>query len=197
MFGHSTRTYIRLPQVSCPSTCWAILCAGCSNLPCSMAVLLSSLLLMAAVAVAEAETTESFTACSSVTDSLDATAWPAVPLQNPMENFTMCVYMDGSDLVLPYTLTPVSFNVMVFGNYSTVTCDPSARLTIRNYSAFPLIFQQSSFVVIERLNFRGCLRPLRFSEVLSVQLVEVSFRFVLNCPLPLTNPASRATNTYT
>ena len=115
---------------------------------------------------------------SCVVSTLDPATWSAICNASTTDVY---VNMDGSDQLLTYmtSSTAITYDVVVVkGNHSTVTCDPII-INNTNYSVFPLIFLNSSSVVIESVHFRGCLRPLQFLAVHNVRLVDVSFRSVM------------------
>ena len=116
-----------------------------------------------------------FIPCSQTVNSLG----DILTTVDMMPNFTMCVNMPPGRHYLNYTSFPITYNVILAGNNSTIECDPLENETTlpRNiYSRFPFTFQNSSFVSIENVHFEKCLRPLRFIEVLEITLVNATFR---------------------
>ena len=71
-------------------------------------------------------------------------------------------------------------NVNITGTDSVIECESQStggELPLDNYNGFPLIFSESSLVVIRGVKFRGCPRPLRFKWVTRIELVLSSFRY--------------------
>ena len=142
-----------------------------------MAAAVHSILLLASTAVIIAAL-EPDASCYCTFTTLDSATWPDICNASTSE---VCVNMNGSHQNLTYmtSSTAITYDVVVVkGNHSTVTCDPII-INNTNYSVFPLIFLNSSSVVIESVHFRGCLRPLQFLAVHNVRLVDVSFRSVI------------------
>lgn len=91
----------------------------------------------------------------------------------------MCVQMPPGTSYLHYSSSPITFNFVMTGNGSVVRCDPAvseSTLPRNNYSSFPLLFENSSLVRIENIQFEDCLRPLRFVGVMKIELVNTNFR---------------------
>ena len=92
------------------------------------------------------------------------------------EGFTMCISMPAGTHYVNYTSTPIAYSVVMMGNNATIRCTPGVALNNSDYNDFPFIFQNSSVVRLENVHFRDCLRPVMINEVLSVQLVNATFR---------------------
>ena len=94
------------------------------------------------------------------------------------------VYVDlpeGHREVIGTTIREIErVNVNITGTDSVIECESQStggELPLDNYSEFPLIFSESSLVVIRGVQFRGCLRPLRFKWVTRIELILSSFRY--------------------
>lgn len=96
-------------------------------------------------------------------------------------DYVLCVDLGPTALHnISYVTTDVEYaSVIISGNSSVVKCEaPSINLPLNDYTRFPLVFSNSSLVVIEGVRFEGCLRPLQFKWVTRVELVSSSFRWV-------------------
>lgn len=92
-------------------------------------------------------------------------------------NRTVCVNLEENSApeFLDYRDASLSFSVVIRGNGRTVSCVTDE---VEGKNKYPLHFTNSSFVVIENLNFKNCIRPLLFEWVGEIQLVSSSFRLV-------------------
>lgn len=79
------------------------------------------------------------------------------------------------EYLLDYTSTIFPFNLSIQGNDGRVICSSSEELS--GYSHFPLYVSNTSFVVINRLHFEGCMRALQFNLVENIQITSSSFRY--------------------
>lgn len=88
---------------------------------------------------------------------------------------TVCVILPAnSGETLEYRNASLSFgNVLIWGNNSTITCDPTDPQGDSTPS--PLQFHNASMVAITELNFEGCRRPLKFKRVQTVQILSSTF----------------------
>ncbi len=102
------------------------------------------------------------------------------PQDQIMSKFVICVELDSMEEVLQYSNMIVPFSVVirpaVAGERSTVTCNNSVELPLTNYQVFPLIFNTSEFVMIENIDFVGCMRPVQILWVKEVTLIGTTFR---------------------
>ncbi len=96
------------------------------------------------------------------------------PIGNSDEDFTMCISISADTHTINYTSTPIAYSVVMMGNNATIRCRPEVPLSNSDYNTF--IFQSSRMVRLENVHFRDCLRPVLIREVLSVQLVNATFR---------------------
>ena len=103
-------------------------------------------------------------------------------------NFTVCVNIPLGTHQINYTAAPMEYyRVVVRGNNATIRCTPNIVLSHSNYTVFPFIFKGSRIVSLENVHFQDCMRPVRFEEVLNVQLVNATFRLaILDCILSTT-----------
>ena len=88
--------------------------------------------------------------------------------------YVMCVTLpQGKTEVMNYTIDEIKYtSVIISGNNSVVICEvpPSGE------SQFPLVFTNSSLVVLEGVHFAGCVRPLRFKWLTRIEIVQSNFR---------------------
>lgn len=92
----------------------------------------------------------------------------------------LCVNLtQGTEYIAEYSANEINnVSVIISGNDSVVQCMPpdDGELPLSDYTRFPLIFSNSSFVVIEGVHFKGCVRPIRFEYVTRLEFVMSSFR---------------------
>ena len=71
-----------------------------------------------------------------------------------------------------------SISVIITGSPgSVIRCrNQLQQLPLSNYTQFPLIFTNSSLVIIEGVHFEGCMRPLRFKWVTRIEIISSTFR---------------------
>ena len=96
-------------------------------------------------------------------------------------DYVLCVDLmqSASPLIISYSATEILYtSVIITGNSSIVRCEspPSTgQLPLTDYTQFPLIFTNSSLVIIQGVQFEGCMRPLKFNWVVRVELTASSF----------------------
>ena len=95
----------------------------------------------------------------------------------------VCVNLQPGNEYIDYSPISVDFaSVIITGSASgsVVRCrdvpSTSGELGLDNYTQSPLIFTNSSLVIIEGLQFEGCQRPLQFNQVVRVEFISSSFR---------------------
>ena len=97
-------------------------------------------------------------------------------------DYVLCVDLQSNRPAAPQYISYVDkdiaySSVIITGNGSVVKCEkPSSELSLNDYSQFPLIFSNSSLVVIEGVSFEGCMRPIQFKWVRRVELTSTNFR---------------------
>ena len=96
-------------------------------------------------------------------------------------DYVLCVDMQSaSPQKISYSTTEILYaSVIITGNSSIMRCQspPSTgQLPLSDYTQFPLIFTNSSLVVIQGVQFDGCMRPLKFNWVVRVELTASSFQ---------------------
>ena len=71
-----------------------------------------------------------------------------------------------------------SISVIISGSPgSVIKChNQLQQLPLSEYAQFPLIFTNSSLVIIEGVHFEGCMRPLRFKWVTRIEIISSTFR---------------------
>ena len=99
-----------------------------------------------------------------------------------LTDYVICVNLRPGNTTeqIGYSSTVIdSVSVIITGTTgSVVKCEtpPSGRLPLSDYTQFPLMFTNSSLVIIEGVQFEGCMRPLKFKWVTRVEFVSSSFR---------------------
>ena len=93
----------------------------------------------------------------------------------------ICVNLQPGTEYLSYTYRPIgvdAVSVIITGSTGTVVkCNETRQFIALNDSKiFPMIFSNASLVVIERVQFEGCQRPLRFNWVTRVEIISSNFR---------------------
>ena len=97
-------------------------------------------------------------------------------------DYVLCVnLMQSAPLQqISYSAAEILYaSVIISGNSSVVRCEAplsTEQLPLSDYTRFPLVFTNSSLVVIEGVQFEGCMRPLKFNWVTRVELTSSSFR---------------------
>ncbi len=98
-------------------------------------------------------------------------------------DYVLCVNLMQSvtSQQISYSAAEILYaSVIISGNNSSIvrcmTPLSTEQLPLNNYTQFPLIFTNSSLVVIEGVQFEGCMRPLRFNWITRVELTSSSFR---------------------
>ena len=93
-------------------------------------------------------------------------------------NYVLCVNLQPGAEYLDYS--PIGINtvsVIITGNTGAVVkCSEASQLAMNDSTESPLVFNNSGLVVIERVQFEGCQRPLRFDWVDRVELISSRFR---------------------
>jgi hypothetical protein len=70
-----------------------------------------------------------------------------------------------------------SVSVILTGSSgSVIKCRNEWQLPLSNYTQFPLIFTNSSLVIIEGVQFEGCMRPLKFNWITRIEIISSMFR---------------------
>ena len=85
----------------------------------------------------------------------------------------LCVTLpQGKVEVLNYSLQEIKYaSVIISGNSSMVKCVASPK----QQTQYPLLFTNSSLVVLEGVHFMGCTRPLRFIWVTRIEIIQSTF----------------------
>lgn len=97
------------------------------------------------------------------------------------EDYVICVNLQPGTEYLSYTYRPIgvdAVSVIITGSTGAVVrCNETRQFIAMNESTiFPLIFSNASLVVIERVHFEGCQRPLKFNWVTRVEIISSNFR---------------------
>ena len=97
-------------------------------------------------------------------------------------DYVLCVNLmqSATSQQISYSAAEILYaSVIISGNSSVVRCEAplnTEQLPLNDYTQFPLIFANSSLVIIEGVQFEGCMRPLRFNWVTRVELTSSNFR---------------------
>ena len=95
-------------------------------------------------------------------------------------NYGLCVELSDKEENLEYSNMTVPFSVFIRPGAGfdrcTLTCERDFDLPLSNYEWFPLIIKGSDFVVIENIDFVGCIRPVQLMWIKNVQLLNTTFR---------------------
>ena len=100
--------------------------------------------------------------------------------QSTGPNYMLCVELSEIEEKLVYSNISVPFSVFIRPKGElercTLTCEEK-DLPFSNYEEFPLIFKGSELVMIENINFIGCMRPVQMMWIKNIQLVNTTFRY--------------------
>lgn len=98
----------------------------------------------------------------------------------------ICVDLQPGNEYLDYSSTSIDLaSVVITGSAtgSVVQCrinesqaSSGGELELDDYTRFPLVFTNSSLVIIEGVQFERCQRPLQFKQVTRVEFISSSFR---------------------
>ena len=95
-------------------------------------------------------------------------------------DYRLCVELSDKEEKLEYSNMTVPFSVLIRPgarfDRCTLTCETDFDLPLSNYEWFPLIINGSDFVVIENIDFVGCIRPVQLMWIKNVQLLSTTFR---------------------
>ena len=96
---------------------------------------------------------------------------------NPLpKNATVCVNLAGGSVeeMTSYFLSPISFNLRIIGNNSTVRC--SSEDGNGKEEMFALFVNHTELVEISQVHFEGCRWPLYLNLVATIQITSSSFQ---------------------
>ena len=95
-------------------------------------------------------------------------------------DYVLCVNLSAASQQISYSAAEILYaSVIISGNSSVVRCEAplnTEQLPLSDYTQFPLTFTNSSLVIIEGVQFEGCMRPLKFKWVTRLELTSSSFR---------------------
>lgn len=94
-------------------------------------------------------------------------------------NDTLCIHLSPGEHELGYSQRVIAYNVVINGEGPpevTVMCASGASFSEGSYDEFPLKFGNGSRVIVRRVGFAGCGRPLLLYETWNVTLENCSFR---------------------
>ena len=118
--------------------------------------------------------------CNQTLPSLSSLREIANSLGRPSTDYVICVILQSGNVSEDIDYSPVgidSISVIITGSTgSIIKCRDHDQLPLSDYTQFPLIFTNSSLVIIEGVQFEGCMRPLRFKWVTRVEVISSSFR---------------------
>ena len=100
--------------------------------------------------------------------------------QSTDSDYVICVNLQAQNMSEGIDYSPMSIDsmsVIITGiSGSVIKCRNEQQLPLSNYTQFPLIFTNSSLVIIEGVQFEGCMRPLRFKWVTRIEIISSTFR---------------------
>ena len=93
----------------------------------------------------------------------------------------ICVDLRPVDEFIDYSSEGISAaGIVITGSAngsSVVRCRATTpELSLDNYKTFPMVFTNTSLVVVERVRFEDCQRPLHFIGVTRVEFISSNFR---------------------
>ena len=95
-------------------------------------------------------------------------------------DYVICVNLPAGNVTedVDYSTASIDFiNVIITGSSgSVIKCRNEQQLSLNDYTQFPLVFTNSSLVIIEGVHFEECMRPLKFNWVTRIEIVSSTFR---------------------
>ena len=93
--------------------------------------------------------------------------------------YVICVNLQAGNVSEDIDYSPVSIDsisVIITGSSgSVIKCHNEQQLPLSDYTQFPLTFTNSSLVVIQGVQFEGCMRPLKFKWVTRIEIISSTF----------------------
>ena len=100
--------------------------------------------------------------------------------QSTDSDYVICVNLQAGNVSKGIDYSPMSIDsisVIITGSSgSIIKCRNEQQLPLNDYTQFPLIFTNSSLVIIQRVQFEGCMRPLKFKWVTRIEIISSTFR---------------------
>lgn len=101
--------------------------------------------------------------------------------QSTDSDYVICVNLQAQNISESIDYSPMSIDsmsVIITGSSqgSVIKCCNEQQLPLSNYTQFPIIFTNSSLVIIEEVEFEGCMRPLKFKWVTRIEIISSTFR---------------------
>ena len=93
-------------------------------------------------------------------------------------DYVICVNLQAGTEDIDYSPVSIdSISVIITGSSgSVIKCRNEQQLPLSDYTQFPLIFTNSSLVIIQGVRFEGCMRPLKFKWVTRIEIILSTFR---------------------
>ena len=120
--------------------------------------------------------------CNQTLSSLSSLREAALDLSSHLTDsvYVICVNLEAGNTPEGVGYSPVSIDsisVIITGNPgSVIKCCNDQQLPLSDYTQFPLIFTNSSLVIMEGIQFEGCMRPLKFKWVTRIEIISSTFR---------------------
>ena len=119
--------------------------------------------------------------CNQTLPSLSSLQETVNNLGRQSTDYVICVNLPAGNVTenIDYSHMAInSISVIITGSSgSVVKCRNEQQLPLNDYTQFPLIFINSSLVIIEGVHFEGCMRPLKFNWVTRIEIISSSFRY--------------------
>ena len=114
--------------------------------------------------------------CNQTLPSLSSLRETANSLGRQSTDYVICVNLNVSENVDYSPMVFDSISVIITGSSgSIIKCRNEQQLPLSDYTKFPLIFTNSSLVVIEGVHFEGCMRPLKLKWITRVEIISSNF----------------------
>ena len=117
--------------------------------------------------------------CNQTLPSLSSLQETVNNLGRQSTDYVICVNLPAGNVTenIDYSrMTIDSISVIITGNSgSVIKCRNEQQLPLSDYTQFPLIFTNSSLVIIEGVHFEGCMRPLKLKWIARIEIISSNF----------------------
>ena len=117
--------------------------------------------------------------CNQTLPSLSSLQETVNNLGRQSTDYVICVNLPAGNVTenIDYSrMTIDSISVIITGNSgSVIKCRNEQQLPLSDYTQFPLIFTNSSLVIIEGVHFEGCMRPLKLKWITRIEIISSNF----------------------
>ena len=92
-------------------------------------------------------------------------------------DFVICMNLQPGAEEIDYSSVSIdSISVIITGSSgSVIKCRNEQQLPLSDYTQFLLIFTNSSLVIIQGVQFEGCMRPLKFKWITKIEIISSNF----------------------